>query len=66
MQLITKEKIKNYLSDDSAVDGSVEKILMVTLSIAMAMAVGYYIWNKLKDQTSTSNCDSSDSPWCTE
>lgn len=66
MNLITKEKIKNYLSDDSAIDGSVEKMIGIVFSIACAMGVGYYVWNKLKNQTSTSSCDSSDSPWCTE
>lgn len=61
-----KEKCKNYLSDDSAVDGSIEKIVLIAVSVAGAMGVGYYIWNKLKAQTTNSDCSELDSPWCVE
>lgn len=64
--LTVKEKVKNYLSDDSAVDGSVEKIMYIVIAIGCAMMVGWYIWNTLKKHTESSSCDSSDSPWCTE
>lgn len=61
-----KEKCKNYLSGDSAVDGSIEKIILVAVSVAGAMGVGYFIWNKLKSQTTNADCSESDSPWCVE
>ena len=61
-----KENCKNYLSDDSAVDGSIEKIILIAVSVAGAMGVGYFIWNKLKSQTTNADCSESDSPWCVE
>lgn len=61
-----KNKIIQYLSDDSAVSGSVEQIIFITGGIAIGGAVVWYIYHKIKNQTEKSSCDSNDSPWCVE
>lgn len=60
------QKIKNYLSDDSALSGSVEQILFICGAIGIAGIVIAVIWNKIKNQTESSSCDNNDSPWCVE
>lgn len=61
-----KNKIIQYLSDDSAVSGSVEQIIFITGGIAIGGAVVWYIYHQIKSQTEKSSCDSNDSPWCVE
>lgn len=61
-----KNKIIQYLSDDSAVSGSVEQIIFITGGIVIGGAVVWYIYHQIKNQTEKSRCDSNDSPWCVE
>ena len=43
-------KVKNYLSDDSAVDREVSMILGVVVGIALVMAIGFFVWNMVSNQ----------------
>ena len=61
-----KNKIIQYLSDDSAVSGSVEQIILITGGVVIGGAVVWYIYHQIKSQTEESSCDSNDSPWCVE
>lgn len=57
--------IKSYLKDESALDEEVSKVIMIVISIACAIGVGWWVWGILEKQTSQSNCSSNPSPWCT-
>ena len=61
-----KNKIIQYLSDDSAVSGSVEQIILITGGVVIGGAVVWYIYHQIKNQTEKSSCDSNDRPWCVE
>lgn len=43
-------KIKNYLSEDSAVDGEVSMIIRIVLAIAAVMGIGFFAWNLISSQ----------------
>ncbi len=60
------QKVKNYLSDDSAIDGSVEKVIFILAAVTIATLVGYYMYNTVAKQTENSSCDNTDSPFCVD
>lgn len=57
-------KFRNYLNDDSAVDGSVEKIMFIGIAIGVATIVGFYLYNTIAKQADNSSCENNDSPFC--
>lgn len=61
-----KKPIQSYVKDESAVDEAVGKMILICVTIAACMGVGWFIWNKLQETTSKSSCTSTDSPWCIE
>lgn len=54
-----------YIKDERA-EGSIEKIIMITATISVALFVGWWIWEKVKNRTNQSKCTNSDNPWCVE
>lgn len=46
-----KSKVKNYLSDDSAVDREISMIIGIAIAVAAAFALGYFAWNFIKGKS---------------
>ena len=46
-----KSKVKNYLSDDSAVDRESSMIIGIAIAVAAAFALGYFAWNFIKGKS---------------
>ncbi len=61
-----KQIITNYIKDESAIDDSVSKMILLVVAISCAMGVGWWIWNTLQSRTAESDCSNSNSPWCME
>lgn len=57
--------VKSYLKDCDA-SASIETIVLVTASLAVAIAVGWWIFNTVKGQADKSSCSGNDSPFCIE
>lgn len=61
-----KSLIQSYLKEEQALDDSVSKILFVVIAIALATAVGYWMWNTVKGRTEKSSCANNPGPFCME
>lgn len=62
-----KEKIMKpvqaYLQDEEASE-SIQTMVLAIVSLGVAIALGWWIWNLLKKSTKKEDCSSSDSPFC--
>lgn len=57
--------IKSYLKNDIA-SASVETVVLVVAALSVSIAVGWWIWNTVKNNADKSSCAGSDSPFCIE
>lgn len=60
---LIKKQVHQYMQEEEAVE-DIQMIVLYTIGFSMAVAVGWWVWGKLKDQADSESCDSSDSPFC--
>ena len=60
-----KQIITQYWKDEAAAE-SIETIILTIVSISIAIAVGWTIYNSVKRSTEKESCDVNASPFCVE
>lgn len=60
-----KHWIQNYYQDEKAAE-DVKVTLLTVAAIGTSIAVGWYIWNVIKNQTEKQKCNGSANPFCIE
>lgn len=57
--------LKSYCKNEDAA-ASVETVVLVVAALSVSIAVGWWIWNTVKNNADKSSCSGSDSPFCIE
>lgn len=60
---LIKKQVHQYMQEEEAVE-DIQMIVLYTLGFSMAVAVGWWVWGKLKNQAESESCDNTDSPFC--
>lgn len=58
--------IKSYIQEEDAMDELVSKMLLIVGGICVAIAIGWYVWNTLQNQTEKQKCNGTANPFCVE
>lgn len=62
-----KESIKYYIKDENAgMEDMIERVVLLGAFSAAAIALGWWIWNKIQTRTEQSSCANNPSPFCVE
>lgn len=60
------KQIKEYIQEEDAIDNLPATVLLMVIGIALATALGWWIWNTLQKRTESSSCANNPSPFCIE
>lgn len=63
MQKNIIKQIDMYIHEEEASE-SIQTMVLAIVSLGVAIALGWWIWNLLKKSTKKEDCNNSDSPFC--
>lgn len=60
-----EQMIRSYFMDEKAAE-DVKTMLLTVAAIGTSIAVGWYVWNMIQNQTEKQKCNGSANPFCIE